>query len=478
MNLSFTCFIYLYISCFHVGCLKGTPCAEIETNQLSGFAAARLTGGLNATEADACCIHLFGTNLASIDDSNNEQIQDIKNLRATINLVVENQHCWYGLYCDNSNEKWAFRDGSPINQSCTASIGKCGTHENTEAEDPARISKSVNCVSTSISCVICGVLPPTFSPSTAPSTSPSTSPSTAPSTTPSTTPSMAPINVISSTKSPSEIPTSMYTTRMPSMTPTNLPLVGAIIEPSIEPSVQPTTIPNGNPSKFPTQISTNFTPNTTTSTVMTTMVTTTKTTKTPNISIGSVIASAQFTNDFLQIIIIFKQSVSQQHNKTFLNDFFNVCNNFVIFPSISDCEDIFDNKTNMLLSSYATCEWSSSDTDNDNNHNNHHNHHHNNNNNPVLVVSLSGYSILAVSDRLTINPNVFSYSCNSSVSPQLIISDLPSIIGICNDLPLNARLSSNLGMYHYIYCTHKLYIVCLTVLLVCLQGIFACWFHV
>ena len=310
---------------------------------------------------------------------------------------------------------------------------------------------------------------PTNAPSMSPSIAPSTIPTATPTMTPSTQPSIAPSTIptiiptinpsIAPSIAPSAIPSTMPTTTptmipsiAPSIAPSTIPSTAPTVTPSTQPSIAPSTptiIPSTQPTPPPLSVPLEPTPIPTTSIPNTTNASTVNTETIANVQ-------AQFSYDFLQIIIEIEVYVD------FIdNDEVGAAIEASVIPIALDCEDIFTNETFALLSTYSSCEWNI-----------------NSNSNSKIIVTLSGFSSIEINSLLNIKTNSFMIeyfdgnnviqqfltSNNNSngtdgvistsislpdkdeqISPVLVVSDLHPVIGICNDLTLDARNSYNLG---------------------------------
>ena len=222
------------------------------------------------------------------------------------------------------------------------------------------------------------------------------------------------IIIVNTTNNPTTSPTTI-----PSLTPTAMPTTNRPTTlPTIYPSLNPTHIPFGDDSTM-IEVVVSF--------------------------------NSQFTNDFLYIITNINISVG----KDGLGD--NLKNSIDVVATKFDCNDIFDRSTSILLSNNAKCEWK--------------------NNNLTILVTLSGYSLISINDSLIINKNAFllkPVDSNSTVHvvnhynisnhnssdvyqltnilcgdnpirPEIVISDLVTQIGICDDIIVDARNTYNLG---------------------------------
>ena len=170
--------------------------------------------------------------------------------------------------------------------------------------------------------------------------------------------------------------------------------------------------------------------------------------------------TGRFNDDFLQIIIQIED----------VNVGLNTVEISLSENLISDedwninCEDIFESQSMQLLSNFAQCSWGESSTD-DNEIN-------------EIIVHLSGLALLETNSSLMIKAGVFQYCddncCNTNndtiviesilmpnetdiTTPVIVLSNIPTTIGICDHLTLDARNSYNLGMlflffFHYFVC--------------------------
>lgn len=144
-------------------------------------------------------------------------------------------------------------------------------------------------------------------------------------------------------------------------------------------------------------------------------------------------------------------NITAQWSSSFLSievDFVSTANEIMIqYDEIyGDCSAIFDNRTMILLSSSAVCTWIS-------------NQYYS----VSISIQLSSQSIININDSLIIKSNAFSFteyicewlSLNSSLIIDIkypedillpnIMVNIPSMIGVCDELILDARNTGNIG---------------------------------
>ena len=321
---------------------------------------------------------------------------------------------------------------------------------------------------------------PTHHPSPDPSPNPSPNPSRNPSPNPTTI--MPSLETLSSSDFPSYIPNyfpSYFPSDRPTDSPTNVPIYSTetktkttltpntnpnpTSDPTSDPSGIPIVLPTMLPTMLPIERETTFSPS-----VAPTQIPTQIPTQTPlDINIDSsssdtsddkvtqLIATGQFSNDYGEIEIIFSfTNISCGFNsyRDTIDTYYSYsCENVLITPLGEDCNDIFSDETNELLSTNARCNWM--------------------NDGFTILIELSGYSNISINSSLMLDIDAFTvviddedekYNLNINekdmfinkiiapddpIEPELVISGgiIGNKIGICDDLILDARDSTNLG---------------------------------
>ena len=121
----------------------------------------------------------------------------------------------------------------------------------------------------------------------------------------------------------------------------------------------------------------------------------------------------------------------------------------LIHDNNNNCQDMFDIDTYNLIDSESKCSWITNG-DKINNIN--------------IRIDLSSTATIDLSSSITLKSSIFHYNCISDAyplngdifissinpptnptEPNIIISSLPTQIGICDDLRLDARSTTNLG---------------------------------
>lgn len=361
---------------------------DIEVSDNVRYSIASLSVQLNNTQADICCNHLYGTHLSDI---NSEAILSLRNT-ADDKLNQAEQRCWYGLYCDSSTWKWKYRNSVEIagdsdlaQGPCTPSM--CGVHYTTSSTVAG--TEELACSNNArVSCIICGYSstnPPTILSLTVSTDEPTMTPSTI---------SSLPMNNAIPTGYPTPPPiagvTTTPATRDMGDVGTENPGIGTT--PTSSPSsfgggggysgspTAPSQLPTTSPNTFETiPVTTGSTTNTNTNSE------TRVTEEEAGVDI-EIIGSGQFTDDYLEINIIFGVLFSGI-DSTY--DGYSYEYQLTIYPNVYQCKEIFDDETMKLLSENAQCKWLDD--------------------NSGIIVVLSGYSEITIDDGLVINDNVFKY---------------------------------------------------------------------
>ena len=149
-------------------------------------------------------------------------------------------------------------------------------------------------------------------------------------------------------------------------------------------------------------------------------------------------ADASFSHNYLEIII--ELTANNGVYLVYLNGDVDYNNN--------NCQSIFDSLTNDLLSEFSECVFDF--------------------NLQKITITLSSMATLTIMDELVINENVFYVQVvgdgtffnenkieilsinideENGITPQLSLYNFESIIGLCDDLVLDARNSYDLGMF-------------------------------
>ena len=402
------------------------------------------------------CHNIYGTSLASFHSQS-----DIESFLTLIfsNANFVNRDCWIGLR-DNigNNIDYTWTDGTPFDytfwapgtpnnagQQCVRST-RYSAGLNATWDDfycDGGLSTLGNSVATCFVCKAKYTQNPTEQPTSNPTFIPSINPSINPSIIPTGHPSFDPSHhptfnpTYSPTFNPSIVPTQSPTshptfnpTDIPTHTPTAIPTHNPSIIPSIHPTaapIAPTDIPSVNPTVHPSL-------NPTVNPI--------------EIKLKDLLnLRAQFSDNFWQIVIDFSLQ-----NSTLLLDY-NL--ELKVFSLKYDCNEIFSNETNDILSQYSKCEWL--------------------NKNKTILITLSGYSTIMLDDIVVLNYDSFFYSINhrifhfnpnatklvienilvasNPIPPVIVTPTIPTKIGICDDLVLDARNSYNLGRdASFIWC--------------------------
>eukprot|EP01083_Nonionella_stella_P056163 148065_1 len=284
----------------------------------------------------------------------------------------------------------------------------------TVTTEPTRMPTSLTTAPTTLT------IQPTNHPTKSPTNPPSTPPSIAPSRQPSSSPT---------TKSPTTQP-SHGPTAVPSVQPTTAPSGQPTALPSVSPSEQPTQQPTRSPSLMPTNQ-----PSTTP-----TITPTAQPSVTPSVSPSLACRpqlhyTASWSESYLSIQVRIK----------------NTNDELQIQPSSKKikCVKTFDQHTNTLIGDDATCVAVVQDV-----------------NDLLFVIDLSSTSAIDLNDIITIQRTAIQSICTgrpdlvdlhldlviSSIShplqpsaPNIIISKLSTVIGVCDDLVLDARSTTNVG---------------------------------
>eukprot|EP01083_Nonionella_stella_P309112 1093392_1 len=267
---------------------------------------------------------------------------------------------------------------------------------------------------------------PTYHPTYGPTTQPTRTPTELPSVQPTTLP----------THSPTELPT-----ELPSAQPTTRPTHGTA-SPSRPPSAQPTNPPTVFPSVAPTELPT------------------VQPTRSPSLTdycVPELHHIASWSTSYLSIEVRMRNTNARLQ----------------IQPASKwmDCHDIFDHDTNTLME-HATCSVKIQEI-----------------NDLLFVIDLASTSTIGLNSVITIQKTTIQFMCSgtndglrnldddvvqSSISqpldrsvPNIILSKMSTAIGVCDELILDARSTTNLGgrtglfewqisiagthhMYHYI----------------------------
>lgn len=148
-------------------------------------------------------------------------------------------------------------------------------------------------------------------------------------------------------------------------------------------------------------------------------------------------ATAQFSSDFLEIYV----SVE-------IGKYGNYLISAISNISDGNCSKIFDEATVLLLSEYSECTWDYETQ--------------------TITIILSSHSTININDSLIINVNslihedLSGYGINTkeitidtitvnetrAVVPEISLHNFRDVIGLCDDLVLDARNSFHLGSHH------------------------------
>ena len=169
-----------------------------------------------------------------------------------------------------------------------------------------------------------------------------------------------------------------------------------------------------------------------------------------------IVANATFSNDFLEIYVSFFINASGDIDVTMYDimlhkdTFGGNGNNNIAAVEFVDCNLVFNQTTMNILSDYVTCQWNSNDA--------------------TITVTLDGLSTIQTDDVLIIKDNVVQYESNNNknvsntetiidigvtenkiqlTKPQIVLTNLQEMIGICDDVILDARNSYHLGMLFF-----------------------------
>eukprot|EP01083_Nonionella_stella_P172222 590331_1 len=272
--------------------------------------------------------------------------------------------------------------------------------------------------------------PPSLDPTDSPSYVPSSSPTTAPTATTTFSPTLPPSDQpTDATSAPSSVPTkspssvTLAPTKIPSSDPTESPSY---------PTIPPSTYPSQYPSRDPTYPPSTHQPSNMpvmSPTIATSTPTTSTPTTAPTISFSG---SAVWSSSFLSVFIDIDTTGIISDTSSLVND----------------CSAIFDTETlKQIDGNKAVCTWTHGE-------------------NIAIVVQLPSTATLNLThNKITIKPGAFSfkmamggtqYTLNAfidilsinmpqAISTPHIITNVQPVIGLCDDLVLDARSTTNLG---------------------------------